>query len=95
MSDDDNLDRLVRNYRRLTPAQYTRLHERTTERAKALRAELLRKLLAQLFIWRRRRAAIAELSALDDQTLKDIGLHRSGIEAAVRRDLPPRFADAA
>jgi uncharacterized protein YjiS (DUF1127 family) len=94
MSDND-LDRLVRNYRRLTPMQYTRLRERAAARAKALRTEFLRNLFARLFTWRRRRAAIAELSALDDESLKDIGLHRSGIEAAVRRDLPPRFADAA
>ena len=31
----------------------------------------------------RRRAAVAELSALDDRMLADIGLSRSGIQAAV------------
>jgi uncharacterized protein YjiS (DUF1127 family) len=33
--------------------------------------------------WRKRRAAIDELAALDDRWLKDIGLYRGEIEAAV------------
>ena len=33
--------------------------------------------------WRKRRAAIDELAALDDRLLKDIGLYRGEIEAAV------------
>jgi uncharacterized protein YjiS (DUF1127 family) len=37
---------------------------------------------------RKRRAAIAELHALDDYTLKDIGLHRSEIERAVVERTP-------
>ncbi|MGE5147738.1 MAG: MFS transporter [Candidatus Eiseniibacteriota bacterium] len=33
--------------------------------------------------WRRRASHVAELQRLDDQTLADMGLHRSGIRAAV------------
>jgi uncharacterized protein YjiS (DUF1127 family) len=34
--------------------------------------------------WRRRRASRIVLSALDDRTLRDIGVNRGEIEAAVR-----------
>jgi uncharacterized protein YjiS (DUF1127 family) len=35
--------------------------------------------------WRRREQAFAELMALDDRALGDIGLHRSEIHAAIDR----------
>ncbi len=47
--------------------------------------------------WRERRAAIKELAALDDRTLRDLGLTRSEIEYVVRQDsarLPKRQAPA-
>jgi uncharacterized protein YjiS (DUF1127 family) len=37
---------------------------------------------------RRRRSAVRQLNALDDRSLKDIGLRRSGIYAAVYRHDP-------
>jgi uncharacterized protein YjiS (DUF1127 family) len=83
-----DLEALIQNYRRLTPAEYTLLQEKVAEHAKALRATFLRDVFGKLLSWRRRRSAIAQLNALDDATLKDIGLHRSGIEAAVDNSLP-------
>jgi uncharacterized protein YjiS (DUF1127 family) len=78
-----DLEFLILNYRRLTPAGHALLRERVSEHAKTLRAEFLRGLFNRLISWRRRKAAVAQLRALDDAALKDIGLHRSGIEAAV------------
>ena len=57
-------------------------------RAKAPGAKFLRALWRQITLWHQRRVALAQLSALDDAALKDIGLHRSGIEAAVVKVTP-------
>ena len=80
---DDDVEFLIRNYRRLTPAGHSLLRRLAVERAKALRAEFLRGLWRKFLFWRQRRTALAQLGALDDAALKDIGLHRSGIEDAV------------
>ncbi len=56
----------------------------------------LRHLAGRFLDWRRRRATIATLHALDGRTLKDIGLLRSEIESAVNTqgaDRRIRFAD--
>ena len=70
------------NQGRAGPADYSGMHLVVT-RAKALRAEFLRELWRQIACWYQRRVALAQLRALDDAALKDIGLHRSEIEAAV------------
>ena len=46
MAENPDIEALIAGYRRLTPAQYTRLQERVIERAKDLRAEHLRNNLA-------------------------------------------------
>jgi uncharacterized protein YjiS (DUF1127 family) len=78
-----DLEFLTLNYRRLIPADYSPLRQLVNERAKALRTEFLRELWRQITSWYQQRVALAQLRALDDAALKDIGLHRSGIEAAV------------
>ena len=66
------------------------LQRLAVERAKTLRGEFLRELWRDVLSWRQRRIALAQLQALDDGALKDIGLHRSGIEAAVLSPRPRR-----
>jgi uncharacterized protein YjiS (DUF1127 family) len=90
MLDDKDLARLIRDYRRLLPEEYTDLTRGVTARAKRLRAEFIGGLLARFFSWRRRTRAVAELSGLDDRMLKDVGIHRSQIESAVREETRDR-----
>jgi uncharacterized protein YjiS (DUF1127 family) len=82
---DDELSQLLRDYRVLTPEQRDRLVRRVIERAKSERAAAIRNLFRRLWDWMKRRAAIAELQKYDDRMLRDIGIHRSEIEAAVTR----------
>jgi uncharacterized protein YjiS (DUF1127 family) len=46
--------------------------------------DTLERWLAVYMTWRLEQAAIAALSAMSDRDLKDMGLHRSEIPAAVR-----------
>jgi uncharacterized protein YjiS (DUF1127 family) len=81
---EKELDLMLRGYRMLTPMQRTELNRRVIERARAYRAAAIKDLFRRLLGWFRRRAAVARLQALDDRTLKDIGLNRGDIEQAVR-----------
>jgi uncharacterized protein YjiS (DUF1127 family) len=95
MPENDEIEALIRGYRRLTPEQHSLLKRHLLERAHDLRRQYLRELFSRLWSWRQRRAAITKLNALDDRMLKDVGLHRSQIEAAVRGEIPVKYADAA
>ena len=89
--EDKELDMLLRCHRMLTPEQRAELTRRVIERARVYRTEAIKSLFRSLFGWIRRRAAAAQLHALDDRMLKDIGLYRGEIEQAVRG--PERQSD--
>ncbi len=60
----------------------------------ALESRVLR-LGQALGVWRKRRAAVRELSVLSDHMLKDIGLHRSQIRSVVHEMIPVAAATPA
>jgi uncharacterized protein YjiS (DUF1127 family) len=51
-------------------------------------------LKTRLQVWQARRRAIADLKALDDRTLADIGVHRGAIAEVVARALAGTTAAA-
>jgi len=83
MREIEELDAQLRNYMELSPEQQEQARRRVIERAEALRAELIRDLFRRFFAWLKRRRAMAELQALDDRMLRDMGINRSEIESAV------------
>jgi uncharacterized protein YjiS (DUF1127 family) len=116
---DHDIDSLALDYRRLTPRQKDTYRRLVIRRAEAARGEVVRNALRTLWTglrslavgsWtayqarRRQRLAAAELSGLDDRTLRDLGISRSEIVSLVRdgsrdptrrRDVPPPTARAA
>src|SRR5215831_3975669 len=72
-------------YNGLTPQEWERARQRIVHRAEAARAYALR---------RERNAAVWELRALDDRTLKDIGINRCEIDWVVDGRDDTRLKDA-
>jgi uncharacterized protein YjiS (DUF1127 family) len=91
---DDGFEPFTGDARHLTPQQWTALRKSIVRRADEERKRAIRQMFAGSFgmirrAWRRiqlRREARAELGSMTDRELWDIGLSRSGIEAAVRQD---------
>ena len=85
------------DYRDLTPDEWQRERQQILARAQSARARAMRKLGSALLHpwqavlavvrayarWRERRAAVRELHALDDRSLRDIGVSRSEIDWVV------------
>jgi uncharacterized protein YjiS (DUF1127 family) len=77
--------------RYLTLREWTALRKSFVQRAHEERRRVIRQMFrgAILRIWesiQARRRAREELSSMTDQELRDIGIARSGIEAAIRQD---------
>jgi uncharacterized protein YjiS (DUF1127 family) len=96
MLEDGKFDLSAIDVRALTPEQWSVLRSRLIEQARLRRNAELRAAIARVFAWperlvaailraHRRRAAVAALSALDDRSLRDIGLRRGEIFSAVHR----------
>jgi uncharacterized protein YjiS (DUF1127 family) len=91
---DDGFDPFAADARHLTPQQWTALRKRIVGRAHEERNRAIRQLVASAFgairsVWRRirsRQEARAALRSMTDRELWDIGLSRSGIEAAIGAD---------
>ena len=96
MLEDVKFDLQTLDFRALTPEQWADLKNRLIEQARQNRNAELRDAAAKIFAGperllraflaaRRRKAAVAALSALDDRSLRDIGLRRGEIFSAVYR----------
>jgi uncharacterized protein YjiS (DUF1127 family) len=91
---DDGFDPWACDVRHLTPQQWTALRKAIIGRAHAERNRAIRQMVMGAFRalregWRRRRRrqeARAALCSMTAYELRDIGLSRCGIEAAIRRD---------
>jgi uncharacterized protein YjiS (DUF1127 family) len=91
---DDGFDPSACDPRHLTPQQGTALRKCIVSRAQEERNRLIRQMVVGGFralwrAWRRmllRQEARAALRSMTDRELWDIGISRSGIEGAIRRD---------
>jgi uncharacterized protein (DUF1330 family)/uncharacterized protein YjiS (DUF1127 family) len=90
---DDGFDLRACDGRLLTQPQWTARRRCITERANAARHRAIRRAAVRAFETvqnffrqlQRRQKARGELHSMSDYELKDLGLARSGIEAAIRR----------